>query len=180
MNCCKYFALCLLSCALCGCAAFENLFSRDPLTGGVNAGASELLGCPVPGGMQLYPSHSVSGAGPTGAAEGLETYRGSMTPAAAGLAMHNNLKQAGWQLRLSLRGGNRYLYVYALGNRLAVVAIHTQGMLTIMEIWTGEALPDGSELSYPNAARTKADDAVLGEGFPDPPSETFGLEERDL
>ncbi|MGE9984295.1 hypothetical protein [Desulfovibrio sp. SGI.169] len=137
-----------------GCASVGvgNPFSNDPLTGGVDAASSHLLGVPLPAGMQRYASHGYMNYGAGGGREGLETLRGNVDAAQAAQSMFTALQGQGWQLRLSLRKGDRSLYFYDKGNSLAVLAFRRQTVLTILEIWTGERLPDGSALSLPGAA----------------------------
>lgn len=178
-------AFCALSLFLCACSGFNSFYNRDPLTGGVNVVHSATLGVPIPPGMQFYPSHSSRDTGSGDSS--LETYRGALSPATAALNTHNNLKRDGWQLRLASRTGDRWLDVYAKGDRLAIVALRRQGMLTIMELWTGQGLPDGAELilDAPASAIDRADEncpadeeAGAIEENDSPEVETWGLEER--
>ena len=178
----RTFAAFLLAYFLTGCASINSVYNRDPLTGGVNTGISPLLHCPVPGGMQIYPSHSYAEQGPTGVSQGLETYRGAVNATTCGIAMHNTLKQNGWQLRLSLRQGGRYLYLYAKGDERCVITLRSQGILTIMEIWLGAALPDGAEL-HPSTSNLPSEPKIENfETFEDNSAneENFGIEEKDL
>ena len=176
-------AICAAICAtLSACAGLESVYNRDPFTGGVNAGISQSLHCPLPAGMQYYPSHSYS----EGESGSLETYRGTMEPAAAALTMHNTLKNDGWQLRLSLRSSNRQLYIYSKGDRLAAILFRKQGVMTIMEIWTGTSLPDGAALAPRPLPENEGMNSIEGEEYgsieeiPARKEETWGGEERDL
>lgn len=133
-----------------GCAqlGIDNPFANDPLTGGVDASTSRLLGVKIPAGLQVYPSHGYVETTPAGVRQGLETYRGNIDGTAAALNLFNTLQQHGWELRMSLRKGDRSLALYQRDNDFAVVTFHRQGMLTILEIWAGPKLPDGSILGY--------------------------------
>lgn len=162
MKCKKFFPLFLsfLVIFMSGCTqlGIDNPFDKDPLTGGVDASTSRLLGVKIPAGLQVYPSHGYVETTPAGARQGLETYRGNIDGAAASLNLFNTLRQHGWELRLSLRKGDRSLALYQRDNDFAVIAFHRQGMLTIMEIWAGQKLPDGSipgsQESYENEEST--------------------------
>lgn len=159
-------ALGLVLAAAQGCASMGvgNPFSNDPLTGGADAASSQLLGVPLPAGMQRYASHGYMNYGADGGREGLETLRGNVDAAQAAQSMFTALQGQGWQLRLSLRKGDRSLYVYDKGNSLAVLAFRRQTVLTILEIWTGGRLPDGAALSLPGAAESGAE--LPGEEYP--------------
>ncbi|MDE5831402.1 MAG: hypothetical protein K2H64_00180 [Desulfovibrio sp.] len=167
---------------LSACAGMDGLFNRDPLTGGVNSGTSRLLGCQVPAGMQYFPSHSYS----EDAGSGLETWRGSLSPASAGLNTHHTLKNDGWQLRLALHTGERYFYLYQKKDRYAAIVIRPQGITTIMEIWVGDALPDGADLASGYSPDTSGINAMEGEEYgsieesPSVKEETWGVEEREI
>ncbi|WP_022654923.1 hypothetical protein [uncultured Desulfovibrio sp.] len=155
-----------------GCAPMGvgNPFSNDPLTGGADTASSQLLGVPLPAGMQRYASHSYMNYGVDGGREGLETLRGNVDATQAAQSMFTALQGQGWQLRLSLRKGDRSLHVYDKGNSLAVLAFRRQTVLTILEIWTGGRLPDGSALSLPDAAESGAE--LPGEEYPPLSDET--------
>ncbi len=177
---------------LSGCSymSMDNPFHNDPLTGGVNISQSGLLTVPIPPGFQVYPSHGYSRTGVTGAREGLETYRGNVDAQTAAQALFNTLKSAGWQMRLALRKGDRSLYLYQKGNERAVIAFRRQGMLTILEIWSGPALADDSGFFPAEGVDEGPDIAIQGEeygpdnGGKDRVVETWGggsgLEEREL
>lgn len=155
----------LLLAAAQGCAAVGgNPFSNDPLTGGVDAASSHLLGVPLPAGMQRYASHGYTNYGAAGNREGLETLRGNVDAAQAAQSMFTALQAQGWQLRLSLRKGDRSLYLYDKGNSVAVLVFRRQTVLTILEIWTGDRLSDGSALSLPGAAESHVE--LPGEEYP--------------
>lgn len=144
----SFIFLLLASFVLSGCAwlGMDNPFNADPLTGGVDASTCRLLGVGLPAGFQLYPSHGYVENGASGQPAGLETYRGNASVAHANVAMFNSLKAAGWKLELALRKGDRAVTLYRRDSRLALVAFHRQGMLTIMEIWAGEELPPDAVL----------------------------------
>lgn len=152
-------ALGLVLAAAQGCASMGvgNPFSNDPLTGGADAASSQLLNVPLPTGMQRYASHGYMNYGADGEREGLETLRGNVAASQAAQSMFTALQSQGWQLRLSLRKGDRSLYVYDKGNSLAVLAFRRQTVLTILEIWAGSRLPDGSALSLPGGADSGAE-----------------------
>ena len=78
-------ALGLVLAAAQGCASMGvgNPFSNDPLTGGADAASSQLLGVPLPAGMQRYASHGYMNYGADGGREGLETLRGNVDAAQA-------------------------------------------------------------------------------------------------
>lgn len=137
---------------LCGCAYFglESPYTRDPLTGGINANTSQLLNIPLPPGLQSFPSHSGISRNPDGSMEGLETFRGHFSENLASQTLFNTLKLHGWQLRLALSKGDRSFCIYQNGSRLAALNFHKQGILTILEIWAGAALPDGASLTVPD------------------------------
>ena len=137
-----------------GCASIglENPFSSDPLTGGTDAPTSQLLGVAAPAGMQRYASHGFQSFGPGGERQGLEVLRGQVNTAFAAQIMHSGLQSQGWQLRLALRKGARAVYVYDRGAAMAVLTFESQALLTIMNIWTGDRLPDGAPLPMQDAA----------------------------
>lgn len=82
-------ALGLVLAAAQGCASMGvgNPFSNDPLTGGADAASSQLLGVPLPAGMQRYASHGYMNYGADGGREGLETLRGNVDAAQAAQSM---------------------------------------------------------------------------------------------
>lgn len=152
-------ALGLVLAAAQGCASMGvgNPFSNDPLTGGADVTSSQLLNVPLPSGMQRYASHGYMNYGADGEREGLETLRGNVDASQAAQSMFTVLQSQGWQLRLSQRKGDRSLYVYDKGNSLAVLAFRRQTVLTILEIWVGSRLPDGSALSLPGGSDSGAE-----------------------
>ena len=119
--------------------------------------SSQLLNVPLPSGMQRYASHGYMNYGADGEREGLETLRGNVDASRAAQSMFTALQSQGWQLRLSQRKGDRSLYVYDKGNSLAVLAFRRQTVLTILEIWVGSRLPDGSALSLPGGSDSGAE-----------------------
>ena len=141
-----------------GCASMglENPFSNDPFTGGTDAPTSQLLGVAAPAGMQRYASHGFQSFGPGGGRQGLEVLRGQVNTAFAAQIMYSGLQSQGWQLRLALRKGTRAVYVYDRGAAMAVLTFESQALLTIMNIWTGDRLPDGAPLPMQDAADAAA------------------------
>lgn len=141
----------VLLAALSGCAGLgvQSPFGNDPLTGGTDTSTSALLNVPVPAGFQRYSSHGFSRLNASGGREGLETLRGNVDEGAAEQAMFSALRGTGWQLRLALRKGNRSIQAYSRDKELAVLVYRRQGMLTILEIWVGQRLPDGATLDLP-------------------------------
>lgn len=159
--------LMLLTALSAGCSfgGFKNPFVSDPLTGGVNAATSDILGVALPPGLQRFSAHGhIDHNG-----EGLETLRGAINSTAAALELFNTLKDAGWQLRMSLRENSRAVYLYQKDGEYAIIAFHPQGMLTIVEIWRGAALPDGSMLSWKN---------LPDAGYNSLPGEEYGPEDQ--
>lgn len=146
-------ALGLLFASATGCASLGvgSPFANDPLTGGAAAGASQLLDVPLPMGMERYASHGYLTYGADGGREGLETLRGNVDASQAAQSLFTALQGQGWQLRLSLRKGDRAVYVYEKGTALAVLAFRRQTVMTILEIWSGNRLPDGASLSLPGS-----------------------------
>lgn len=145
--------LALFACAvlLSGCASMglENPFASDPFTGGVDTTTSALLNVPLPAGLQRYPSHGYSATTSGGAREGLEVLRGNVNAGACAMELFSALKSHGWQLRLALHKDGHMLEVYEKGTEMAVLTFRSQAMLTILEIWLGERLPDGATLEMP-------------------------------
>lgn len=181
------FALALFCLALAsGCLGNLNPFGRDPLTGGVDRRESALLDITFPPGLQIYPSH---GYIERDSKNGLETLRGHVNPQSAALTFFNSLTANGWSLKIRPRKGDRAVYVYQREQRYAVLTFHKQGALTIVEIWTGNALPEGAPFSAPPQP-VVSEDALQGEEYgpiqtmPSVPEseEKFGspLEERSL
>lgn len=146
----------MLGILIAGCSSLglQSPFPNDPLTGGVDAKSSALLGIPIPSGLQRYPSHGFIATGASGGREGLETFRGYIDGKAASLNLFNTLRQHGWELKLSLRKGDRSVTLYQRDKEFAIITFHRQGMLTILEIWVAPELPPGSVLSYQNGNGT--------------------------
>lgn len=149
-------ALLALLATLSGCATIglENPFSNDPLTGGTDTTTSLLLGVPTPAGMQRYGSHGFQDFGPGGGRQGLEVLRGKVDTGFAAQIMYSGLQSQGWQLRLALRKGARAVYVYDRGATMAVLSFDSQTLLTVLNIWVADRLPDGSPLPMQDAAGT--------------------------
>ena len=149
-------ALLALLATLSGCASIglENPFSNDPLTGGTDTTTSLLLGVPTPAGMQRYGSHGFQDFGPGGGRQGLEVLRGKVDTGFAAQIMYSGLQSQGWQLRLALRKGARAVYVYDRGATMAVLSFDSQTLLTVLNIWVADRLPDGSPLPMQDAAGT--------------------------
>ncbi|MDD4702043.1 MAG: hypothetical protein PHI96_07465 [Desulfovibrio sp.] len=140
-----------------GCASIglENPFSSDPLTGGTDTATSLLLGVPTPAGMQRYGSHGFQDFGPGGGRQGLEVLRGQVNTGFAAQIMYSGLQGQGWQLRMALRKGARAVYVYDRGSTMAVLTFESQAsMLTVLNIWVADRLPDGAPLPMQDAANT--------------------------
>ena len=139
-----------------GCASIglENPFSNDPLTGGTDTATSQLLGVPTPAGMQRYGSHGFQDFGPGGGRQGLEVLRGQVDTGFAAQIMYSGLQGQGWQLRMALRKGARAVYVYDRGATMAVLTFESQTMLTVLNIWVADRLPDGAPLPMQDAANT--------------------------
>ena len=137
-----------------GCASIglENPFSNDPLTGGTDTATSLLLGVPTPAGMQRYGSHGFQDFGPGGGRQGLEVLRGQVDTGFAAQIMYSGLQGQGWQLRMALRKGARAVYVYDRGATMAVLTFESQTMLTVLNIWVADRLPDGAALPMQDAA----------------------------
>lgn len=138
----------LLAFALGGCASLgiSSPFGNDPLTGGVDASTIKLLQIPLPIGLQYFPSHShiIAGTPP----DGVETYRGNVDQAACAINLFNNLRNAGWQLRMYQRYGKRAIFVYHKDNRMAACVFSRQGLLSILDIWVAPYLEDNASLSF--------------------------------
>ncbi|OXS28172.1 MAG: hypothetical protein BCS36_02870 [Desulfovibrio sp. MES5] len=147
-------ALLSLLATLPGCASIglENPFSNDPLTGGTDTTTSLLLGVPTPAGMQRYGSHGFQDFGPGGGRQGLEVLRGKIDTGFAAQIMYSGLQGQGWQLRLALRKGARAVYVYDRGSTMAVLTFESQTLLTVLNIWVADRLPDGAPLPMQDAA----------------------------
>lgn len=139
-----------------GCASIglENPFSNDPLTGGTDTTTSQLLGVPTPAGMQRYGAHGFQDFGPGGGRQGLEVMRGQVDTGFAAQIMYSGLQGQGWQLRMALRKGARAVYVYDRGPTMAVLTFESQTVLTVLNIWVADRLPDGAPLPMQDAANT--------------------------
>jgi hypothetical protein len=140
------FVFVLLFAAIQGCngLGIRNPFPGDPLTGGSEAATSRLLDIPLPPGMERYLSHGYQTYGAHGGREGLESLRGNIDLNKAIQSLHASLVVQGWQLRISLRKGDRAVQIYERGEALALLSFRRQTVMTILEIWTGGRLPDGS------------------------------------
>ncbi|MDR2055006.1 MAG: hypothetical protein LBQ10_03940 [Desulfovibrio sp.] len=143
------FALLFAAIQGCNSLGIRNPFPGDILTGGSEAAASRLLDIPLPPGMERYPAHGYQSYGAYGGREGLESLRGNIDLSRAIQSLHASLADQGWQLRISLRKGDRAVQIYERGNALALLSFRRQTVMTILEIWTGGRLPDGS---MPNLA----------------------------
>ncbi|MDR3359009.1 MAG: hypothetical protein LBN96_09240 [Desulfovibrio sp.] len=161
------FVFALLLAAIQGCngLGIRNPFHGDPLTGGSEAAASGLLDIPLPSGMKRYPSHGYQTYGAHGGREGLESLRGNIDLSGAIQSLHASLVRQGWQLRISLRKGDRAVQIYERGNVSALLNFRRQTVMTILEIWVGGRLPDGS---MPNLA-----DGHDGQAAPEGGSESL-------
>ena len=165
----KFLYLLLLSSALCACVLQgQNLYTNDPLTGGKDASSSQLLHIPLPAGLQYYPSHGKISGG--GRKEGLEVFRGHVDQEDCGSSFYARLRQAGWQLRMFERAGDRAIYVYQKDNELATLLFQAQGMLTIVQVWAGPRLADNATISDPG---------VSDEAYSSLPGETFGPADKE-
>ena len=150
-----------------GCASIglENPFSSDPLTGGTDTATSLLLGVPTPAGMQRYTSHGFQDFGPGGGRQGLEVLRGQVNTGFAAQIMYSGLQGQGWQLRMALRKGARAVYVYDRGSTMAVLTFESQtAVLTVLNIWVADRLPDGAPLPMQDTANTPNSDASSDSG----------------
>lgn len=180
------------ACVLCvimlsSCSFLDGSFSSDQLIGGKSAHKSALLGVRLPAGLTLYPSHGYSEQGLGGKVEGLETFRGRLSPALLSADLFSALHDNGWRLRLSLRKGGRSLSLYQKNEDYAVITLRGQGALTVLEIWAGASLPEGAALNLtPRKSQAEglgeADADSLRAGPEDGKTETWGssVEEREL
>lgn len=160
-----------------GCASgLMQPFGKDPVTGGVDTGTIQLLGIPCPAGLQRYPSHSSMEGG-----NGLETMRGYVDQAACAMNIYNNLRQAGWQLRMHQRLGQRAIYIYQKGSQVAAVVFRSQGTLSIVEIWSGPRMADNAPAFSGISRSTEGVRSIAPEQYgPAGEVETFGPSEREL
>ena len=140
-------AVMLLAALMAGCSTMDisNPFTNDPLTGGVDTGASQLLGVPTPAGMQRFPTHGYQTTGASGA-QGLEIFRGDVDMGFAAQIMFNGLKGQGWQLRMAQRKGVRSVYVYDRGAAVATLTLERETVGTVLAIWVADRMPDGATL----------------------------------
>lgn len=140
-------AVTLLAALMAGCASMEisNPFTNDPLTGGVDAGTSQLLGVATPAGMQRFPTHGYQTTG-AGGAQGLEIFRGNVEMGFAAQIMFSGLQGQGWHLRMAQRKGTRSVYVYERGAALATLVIERETMGTVLAVWVADRMPDGATL----------------------------------
>lgn len=118
---------------------------------GVEVAQSDLLGIALPLGMRRFPSHGYRISGLNGG-EGLEVLRGTIGSADLLSSLHTGLSAQGWNLRSCWRKDGRLLCVYENQLRVAVIRIASQAMLSVLEIWVGARLPDGSPLNIPAPA----------------------------
>lgn len=183
----KIFFLCFLVFIVGGCAPGSSLFGVDPLSGGVDAGASKLLDIPLPAGLQRYGSHGFVNQAANGNKEGLEILRGSVNSRAVAVSLFNTLKSHGWQLLGAQRKNSRAAYLYAKNGEHVIISFHPQGNLTIVELWRASQLPEGTELSD-RATTDDPETSLAGEEYGPlddnempPVEEKWGkLEEREL
>lgn len=140
-------AVTLLAALMAGCSTMEisNPFTNDPLTGGVDTGASQLLGVSTPAGMQRFPTHGYQTAG-AGGAQGLEIFRGDADMGFVAQIMFNGLQGQGWHLRMAQRKGVRGVYVYERGSTVATLTVERETMGTVLAIWVADRMPDGATL----------------------------------
>ena len=140
-------AVMLLAAQMAGCSSMDisNPFSNDPLTGGVDAGKSQLLGVSIPAGMQRFPTHGYQTAG-TGGAQGLEIFRGDADMGFVAQIMFSGLQSQGWHLRMAQRKGVRGVYVYERGSTVATLTVERQTVGTVLAIWVADRMPDGATL----------------------------------
>lgn len=160
-----------------GCASgLMQPFGKDPVTGGEDTGQSLLLGVSTPAGLQRYPSHSHVEGG-----QGLETMRGYVDQLACSMNLYNSLRQAGWQLRMKQRYGQRAIYIYEKNNDLAALVFRSQATLTILEIWLGPKLVDNADINFGIPQNSAGIKSIAPEKFgPVGEVETFGPVEKDL
>lgn len=169
--------LLMIANVLTGCVIpGQNTYLNDPLTGGMDAGSSQLLHIPLPAGLQYYPSHSKISGG--GRKEGLETLRGYVDQESCSSSFYSHLRQAGWQLRMRERSGNRAIYIYQKENEIAALIFQAQGMLMIVQIWAGPRMADNAVIDVPETA-DESYSALQGETF-GPAEGQNGVSEQDL
>lgn len=166
------FLVCALLITSCSWIGLDSPYKNDPFTGGENASYSSLLDIKLPAGLQLYSAHGFINKDSSGGKEGLEIYRGNISPALAAADLFNQLHKNGWELRLSLRKGPRSAALYQKSGRLAILTTRSQGMLIILDIWAGSRLPDGASLSFEQGGREEPEDE--GESYVELPGEEYG------
>lgn len=171
------WALLLFSVFLHGCASgLVQPFGKDPVSGGVDTSQIVLLGVASPPGLQRYPSHSSIDNG-----RGLETMRGYVDQTACAMNLYTNLRQAGWQLRMHQRLGQRAIYIYQKSDTIAALVFRSQGALTVLEIWTGQRLVDNAAADFGVSKNTEGIRSIAPEQYgPAGEVETFGPAEREL
>lgn len=149
-----------------GCASglIGPFSDNDPITGGINANTSQLLEIPLPAGLQRYSGHGFQSIGESGSREGLEVLRGNINANLAAQQIFSGMQGQGWQLRLALNKNNRAIYVYDKQDRTAALTFRPQTMLTVIDIWAGPRLPDGTALEMPQAP-SPAIRSIQGEEF---------------
>lgn len=178
----------LLLLCLCGCSrlGLDQSFGANPLTGGRPAAGSRLLGISVPPGLEHYPEHGFEGSAMDGSMQGLEVFRGHISPPVAASTFFSSLKGQGWQLRQSLNKDSRALQLYENRDRLAAIVMRPQGAFTVVEIWVGPRLPDGAVLDFRQDFGGEA--SVVPEEYapveessqPAEEIENFGPQEKDI
>ena len=117
---------------------------------GVEVAQSDLLGVVLPSGMRRFPSHGYRLSSLNGG-EGLEVLRGSVGGGSLMNSLHTGLSAQGWNVRSCWRKDDRIMCVYENQSRVAVIRISSQAMLSLLDIWAGSRLPDGSPLNIPVA-----------------------------
>ncbi|MDR2573305.1 MAG: hypothetical protein LBC94_02980 [Desulfovibrio sp.] len=143
-----FLALSLAAAQGCAELGIRNPFPDDPLTGGSEAATSRLLDIPLPPGLERYSTHGYQTYGAYGGREGLEILRGNIDMTRIAQSLHASLAAQGWQLRLFLRKGDKSSHIYERGGALALLHFRRQTLMTVLEIWTGGRLPDGSMPSF--------------------------------
>ena len=137
-----------------GCAGFTNPLTGTTVGGGVVANTSRLLGTPLPAGMEFYAEHSrIEGQ------DGMETLRGTASPAMCARTVCDALQADGWAIRLGYATETRALYVFEKQGRLAAVNILPQASLTLMTLYTSSVPPASIPIPF-----TKKPDYSFGFG----------------
>ena len=161
---------------IAGCAGFTNPLTGTTVGGGVVANTSRLLGTPLPAGMEFYAEHSrIEGQ------DGMETLRGTASPAMCARTVCDALQADGWAIRLGYATETRALYAFEKQGRLAVVNILPQASLTLMTLYTSSVPP----ASIPIPFTKKPDYSFEGTGglstAPEGQQGSSGpIQERDL